>query len=127
MNKADLLAKTKIELLKVAQRHGLRGVSTLKKEELAEKIHLAQQRSKGAVVKQPLDADSVSRKMADAIKRRAVRKHAAETSRSHEKSLLSSEASRARPWPVQQSCPEIQTHGDEAEEMRLHPIELSAA
>ena len=42
MNMADLLVKTKTELLKIAQRHGLRGVSTLKKEELADKIHQAQ-------------------------------------------------------------------------------------
>ena len=70
MNKSDLLAKTKTELLKAAQRLGLRGVSTLKKEELAERVHEAQQRSKGAVAKQPTGVDP------DFIKRRAVRKHA---------------------------------------------------
>lgn len=79
MNMADLLAKTKTELLKIAQRHGLRGVSTLKKEELAERINRAQQRSKVSTVKQSPGMSAVARKAADAIKRRAVRKHATET------------------------------------------------
>ena len=74
MNMADLLAKTKTELLKIAQRHGLRGVSTLKKEELADMIRQAQQRSKGSIAKQPLGVSAVARKVADAVKRRAVRK-----------------------------------------------------
>jgi hypothetical protein len=78
MNMADLLVKTKTELLKIAQRHGLRGVSTLKKEELADKIHQAQQRVKGSKSEQPLGVSAVARKVADAVKRRAVRKHAAE-------------------------------------------------
>jgi uncharacterized protein len=78
MNMADLLAKTKNELLKIAHRHGLRGVSTLKKEELADKIHQARQRAKGAATKQPLGVSAVARKAADAVKRRAVRKHAME-------------------------------------------------
>src|SRR6266404_2881550 len=78
MNMADLLAKTKTDLLKIAQRHGLRGVSTLKKEELADKIHQAQQRFKGATSKQPLGASTVARTIADAVKRRAVRKQATE-------------------------------------------------
>src|SRR5438105_15594773 len=79
MNMADLLAKTKTDLLKIAQRHGLRGVSTLKKEELADKIHQAQQRVKGSTAKQPLGASAAAREVADAVKRRAVRKHAAES------------------------------------------------
>ena len=70
MNMADLLAKTKAELLKIANRHGLRGVSTLKKEELADKIHQAQQRSKGVAAKQPLGVSAVTRKAADDVKRR---------------------------------------------------------
>ncbi len=78
MDKADLLAKTKIELLKVAQRHGLRGVSTLKKEELADKIYSAQQRFKSSMAKATTEVETVSRKIADDIKRRAVRKRAAE-------------------------------------------------
>ncbi len=68
MNKADLLAKTKTELLKIAQRLGLRGVSTLKKEQLADRIHDAQQRPKGAA--------AIAQKIADAVKRRAVRRRA---------------------------------------------------
>ncbi len=77
MNKADLLAKTKTELLKIAQRLGLRGVSTLNKEELADRIHDAhQQRPKGAAAKQPIGVAALARKVADAVKRRAVRRRA---------------------------------------------------
>ena len=74
MNMVDLLAKTKNELLKIAQRHGLRGVSTLKKEELADMIHQAQQRVKGTASKEPAGVSAIARKVADAVKRRAVRK-----------------------------------------------------
>ncbi len=76
MNKADLFAKTKTELLKIAQRLGLRGVSTLKKEELAERIHEAQRRPTGAAVKKPMDASVAAGVDSDLIKRRAVRKRA---------------------------------------------------
>ena len=76
MNKADLLAKTKTELLKTAQRLGLRGVSTLKKEELAERIHEAQRRSKGAAVRKPMSVSVAAGVDSDLIKRRAVRKRA---------------------------------------------------
>jgi uncharacterized protein len=72
MNKADLLAKTKTELLKTAHRLGLRGVSTLKKEELVERIHGAQQRPKGAG--QTTGVTAIAQRVADAVKRRAVRK-----------------------------------------------------
>jgi len=75
MNEADLLAKTKTELLKIAQRLGLRGVSTLKKEELAERIHRAQQKPKAAA-RPPMGVSAVARRVADAVKRRAVRKRA---------------------------------------------------
>jgi hypothetical protein len=74
MKKADLLAKTKTELLKIAQRLGLRGVSTLKKEELADRIHNAQERSKGAAAKQPAGIGAIAHRVADAVKRRAVRR-----------------------------------------------------
>lgn len=77
MNKADLLAKTKSELLKIAQRLGLRGVSTLKKEELADRIHQAHQKSDAATAGQRTGVSAVARKMADALKRRAIRKRAA--------------------------------------------------
>jgi hypothetical protein len=77
VNKADLLAKTKTELLKIAQRLGLRGVSTLNKEDLADRIHDAhQQRPKGAAAKQPIGVAALARKVADAVKRRAVRRRA---------------------------------------------------
>ena len=76
MNKADLLAKTKTELLKTAQRLGLRGVSTLKKEQLAERIHEAQRRSTGAAVRKPMSVSEAAGVDSDLIKRRAVRKRA---------------------------------------------------
>jgi hypothetical protein len=76
MNKADLREKTKTELLKAAQRLGLRGVSTLKKEELAERIHEAQRRFKGAAARQPAAVSAAAGVDPDFIKRRAVRKHA---------------------------------------------------
>jgi hypothetical protein len=75
MNKANLLAKTKSELLKMAQRLGLRGVSTLKKEELADRIHQAQQRSNGKAATERTAVGALTRKMTDALKRRAIRKH----------------------------------------------------
>ncbi len=76
MNKADLLAKTKTELLKIAQRLGLRGVSTLNKGELADRIHEAHQRPKGSAAKHPMAAGAFAREVADAVKRRAVRRRA---------------------------------------------------
>jgi hypothetical protein len=76
VNKADLLAKTKTELLKIAQRHGLRGVSTLNKEELADRIHDAQEGPKRAAARQPIGAGNLAKQVADAVKRRAVRRRA---------------------------------------------------
>ena len=125
MNKADLLAKTKIELLKVAQRHGLRGVSTLKKEELAEKIYLAQQRFKGAAVKQASEADSISRKIADAIKRRAVRKRAAEAA-VRTKALVPPKKQVARPLARIKTSAKLKRMGVEAAETLRPADELSA-
>jgi uncharacterized protein len=60
MSKVDLSSKTKSDLLKFAQRLGLRGVSTLKKDQLLERIRRGKQR------------------VAAAIKRRAIRKPKAE-------------------------------------------------
>jgi hypothetical protein len=73
MNKADLLAKTKGELLKIARRLGLRGVSTLDKEALADRIHGAQRPKEAA--RQATGVGGFARTVADAVKRRAVRRH----------------------------------------------------
>src|SRR3989442_12529078 len=70
MSKTDLASKTKAELLKLAQRLGLRGISTMNKDELGSTISRAQQRT-AAPRRQPL---GVAKKVADDIKRRAVRK-----------------------------------------------------
>lgn len=79
MNKADLLSKTKTELLKIAQRLGLRGVSTLRKTELADQIHQAQQqKTTRPIQRQPMGVTSVAKRVASAVKRRAIRKRAAE-------------------------------------------------
>lgn len=72
MNKSDLLKKAKAELLKIAQRLGLRGISTLRKEELAERIQAAQ--AKAAA--QPKPAGALVQKLAT-LKRRAIRKRPA--------------------------------------------------
>jgi hypothetical protein len=74
MNKTQLLSKTKAELLKVAQRLGLRGVTTLKKTELADRVYEAQQQKTAPVARQPMGINAVARKVAAAAKRRAVRK-----------------------------------------------------
>ena len=77
MNKTDLLAKAKTELLKIAQRHGLRGVSTLKKAELAERISRTQAKSKGTPAVQFSGTNAVTRAAEDSLKRRAIRKRSA--------------------------------------------------
>src|SRR5262245_60164318 len=73
MSKIDLKSKTKTELLKVAQRLGLRGISTMNKDELVDSISRAQTRSLSPK-RQPLAVAAVAKKVADEIKRRAVRK-----------------------------------------------------
>ena len=77
MNKADLLAKAKTELLKIAQRHGLRGVSTLKKADLADRVHQAQAKSKGTPADRPIIVGTGTRAVDDPFKRRAIRKRTA--------------------------------------------------
>jgi len=99
MNKADLLAKTKTELFKIAQRLGLRGVSTLNKEELADRIHVAQERPKGVAAKRPMGVGAIARKVADAVKRRAVRRRAGadEPKRSVTKAAAAAKSQLERP------------------------------
>jgi hypothetical protein len=70
MTKPNLLQKTKSELLKIAKRLGLRGVSTLNKPDLAQRIRQAQTRPA-----QPASAaETVAREAAAGLKRRARRK-----------------------------------------------------
>src|SRR5689334_12619122 len=72
MGKTDLRVKTKAELLKIAERFGLRGISTMNKPELIDTITRAKQRR---VL--PLKKQSVAmQKSAKSVKRRAVRKRA---------------------------------------------------
>jgi len=71
MSKTDLKTKTKSELLKLAERLGLRGISTMNKPELLETINRAKQRRAVPLKKQ---ATAIVQKAAAAIKRRAVRK-----------------------------------------------------
>jgi hypothetical protein len=74
MSKIDLESKTKTELLKMAQRLGLRGISTLNKPELITRIRLGQERS---ARKEPLGVATMAKRLADAVKRRAIRKREA--------------------------------------------------
>jgi hypothetical protein len=76
MSKIDLATKTKAELLKIAQRFGLRGISTLNKADLVQRVRHAQQRKAGGVQSRPSGIVAVAKQVADAIKRRAVRKRA---------------------------------------------------
>lgn len=73
MNTANLKAKTKTELLKVAQRLGLRGISTMTKPKLVETISTAKQNRPGTLRKQ---AATAVQKVTSALKRRAMRKPA---------------------------------------------------
>jgi len=66
MNKRDLLTKTRAELLKLAQRLGLRGVTALKKSVLAGKIQRLRNKKGGMV--------AVAHPVAAVVKRRALRK-----------------------------------------------------
>lgn len=76
MNKTTLTARTKTELLKIAQRLGLRGVTTLKKDELAKKITSVQQQKKTNSKRRPFGAaaSNAVKKVADIVRRRAIRK-----------------------------------------------------
>ncbi len=76
MNKSNLTARTKAELLKIAQRLGLRGVTTLKKDKLAEKIASAKQQKKTNSKRQSFGttASNAVKRVADIVRRRAIRK-----------------------------------------------------
>ena len=76
MKKTDLLTKTKAELLKVAHRLGLRGISTLNKPELAAQIRRAQQARSVKTLRQPLGVAVAAHKLTNELKRRAIRKRA---------------------------------------------------
>ncbi|MCS7048411.1 MAG: DUF4912 domain-containing protein [Verrucomicrobiae bacterium] len=73
MTKSQLLAKTKAELLEMAQRLGLRGISTLKKEQLAERIEQAQT-SRAAAGKTAGPVTNLVERAKQMVKRRAIRK-----------------------------------------------------
>lgn len=75
MTKSQLLAKTKAELLEMAQRLGLRGISTLRKEQLAERIEQAQA-SRAGSVKPSGPVGGLMAKAREMVKRRAIRKTA---------------------------------------------------
>ena len=71
MKKFDLKAKTKVELLKLAQRLGLRGISAMNKPDLLVTISRAKQ---GRAVPLRKQTAIAVQKVAGAIKRRAMRK-----------------------------------------------------
>ncbi len=77
MTKETLISKTKNELLKIAQRLGLRGVTTLKKDQLATKIVKAKQQKKISAAptkKSKGIIAAVKKAAADVVRRRAIRK-----------------------------------------------------
>jgi hypothetical protein len=77
MSKTDLKSKTKAELLKLAQRLGLRGISTMNKDTLVDAITRAQSRP-STIKRQPLGVTAIAKKVAADIKRRAIRKRDAD-------------------------------------------------
>ena len=81
MNKTELINKTKTELLKIAQRLGLRGVTTLNKAELADKISKAKQQKAANAKRQPFAATmaAAAKKLTSVVRRRAIRKRATTT------------------------------------------------
>ncbi len=131
MNKADLLAKTKTELLKIAHRLGLRGVSTLKKEELADRIHQAQQRpekSDGAEGERRVGVGAIAREIADALKRRAIRKRtAAEEKLAAAAAVRTPHAHPSR--PVKAAAPskpeKVEPIAAPAEELSAHKFDVT--
>lgn len=130
MNKADLLAKTKAELLKIAQRLGLRGVSTLKKEELADRIHQAQQKPDGTAGESRLGISAVAREVADLLKRRAIRKHAAAEEKLAAAAAVSAPLARAS-RPVKAAAPpkpeKAEPVAAPAEELSAHKFDVTPA
>jgi hypothetical protein len=132
MNKVDLLAKTKTELLRIAQRLGLRGVSTLKKEELADRIHEAQQKPNRTSAGQPLGVSAIARRVADAVKRRAVRRRAEETAAAKAPAEANPPIARSAraPKAAQPSqTSELGTNGvtAPAEELSAHKFDVTPA
>ncbi len=73
MKKIDLKAMTKSKLLKLAQRLGLRGISTMNKPELVDTLRRAKQSRVGTLRKKAVLAE---KKVASAVKRHAMRKPA---------------------------------------------------
>jgi len=136
MNKADLLAKTKSELLKMAQRLGLRGVSTLKKEELADRIYAAHQGSNGKLAHPSSAMGAMARKVADALKRRAIRKRAdAEAKRAAAASVRSQPLPSTRrvqaPAKFKAKAPEavaeVEPANQPSDELSAHKFDVAPA
>ena len=123
MSKTDLLSKTKTDLLKMAQRLGLRGVSTLKKEELADRVYQAQQKTPGSMPRQPMGVAALAQKVAAAVKRRAIRKRAGQNSpiAAPVKPVTARTSRTAVPRPVEEE-PIVP-----AEELSAHKFDVSPA
>ena len=115
MNRADLLAKAKTELLKIAQRQGLRGVSTLKKAQLADRICQAQQKSR-APVSGLVVVGTGSRAVDDPLKRRAIRKRTAT-----EEKLAAAATVNTQRVRVPQRAKSVQARKDEKSDSRPIP------
>jgi len=77
MTKTNLFSKTRAELLKIAQRIGLRGVTGLKKADLAKQIEANQQKRKTTTGKPAASVKTLAQSVAATLKRRAIRKRTA--------------------------------------------------
>ena len=136
MSKTDLASKTKAELLKIAQRMGLRGISTLTKDELAANIHSAQERNRIGAGKQPTGIAAVARRVADAVKRRAVRKRdqaVAARGPTVTTKRKAPKPSRRRPSPIaeraviHEPAPAVEQINAPSEELSAHKFDVTPA
>jgi uncharacterized protein len=121
MSKTVLNTKTKVELLKMAQRLGLRGISTMNKDELVHAIGRAQSRA-AAPKRQPLGVAAIAKKVADDIKRRAVRKRHPDR-----KTVKPTPPQVARGGPVAQSKKEQAASLAAAAELSAHKFDVAPA
>lgn len=127
MSKAELLSKAKADLLKIAQRLGLRGVSTLNKEELADRIYDAQQKPSGLPPRQPMGVSAVAQRVAAAVKRRAIRKRARQDSPISDP-VASKPARRERPAEIPTPTEAQPAVTDAAaEELSAHKFDVTPA
>lgn len=125
MTKAELLSKTRDELLAIAQRLGLRGISTLRKTELAERVYDEHQKKNAHRTRQPMGVTAVAKRVADAVKRRAVRKRLMPVPKAAGSSTKPAAARKAAPKRVELAEAEKPANG--AAELAAHKFDVTPA